>query len=149
MKNLFLSVFLISSVTAMAQPCVGGMAGIYPCDNVDLLSRMTLSEIGANPNNDNTSDIWGWVSPVTGKEYALVAVSNGLAFVDISTPEAPVYLGMLPTHTTNSLWRDVETMDNYCFVGSEASGHGLQVFDLLQLDNVTTPTSFTSTADHI
>ena len=146
MKKLFLSLFIISSIASIAQPCIGGMAGIYPCNNVDLVSYMSLSEIGANPNNDNTSDIWGWVSPVSGKEYALVAVSNGLAFVDISTPEAPVYLGMLPSHTSSSLWRDVETMDNYCFVGSEASGHGLQVFDMLQLDNVTTPTSFVESA---
>jgi choice-of-anchor B domain-containing protein len=146
MKNFVLSLFIGCSVAAVAQPCVGGMAGIYPCDNVDLLSYMSLTDLGANPNNDNTSDVWGWVSPVTNKEYALVAVSNGLAFVDISNPEAPIYLGTLPTHTTNSLWRDVETMDHYCFVGSEAGGHGLQVFDLLQLDNVNAPTSFIETA---
>ncbi len=146
MKNLFLSLFLFSSIAVLAQPCVDGMAGIYPCDHVDLLAYMSLADIGANPNNDNTSDIWGWVSPVTGKEYALVGVSNGLAFVDISSPEVPIYLGTLPSHTGNSLWRDVETMDHYCFVGSEASGHGLQVFDLLQLDNVTTPNSFIETA---
>lgn len=146
MKNIFFLLFVLSSFALTAQPCLDGMAGIYPCDNVDLVSYMSLAEIGANPNNDNTSDIWGWVSPVTGKEYALVAVSNGLAFVDISTLESPVYLGSLPTHTGNSLWRDVETMDHYAFVGSEASGHGLQIFDLLQLDNVSSPTSFVETA---
>lgn len=146
MKNLLLSLFVLLSAASFAQPCVGGMAGIYPCDNVDLLAFVPLANIGANPNTDNTNDIWGWVSPVTNKEYALVGVSNGLAFVDISNPEAPVYLGTLPPHTGNSLWRDVETLDHYCFVGSEASGHGLQVFDLLQLDNVTTPTSFVETA---
>jgi choice-of-anchor B domain-containing protein len=146
MKHLYLALFVFSSVLSFAQPCVGGMAGIYPCENVDLLSFMTLSDIGANPNTDNTNDIWGWVSPVSGKEYALVGVSNGLAFVDISNPSSPVYLGTLPPHTGSSLWRDVETLDHYCFVGSEASGHGLQVFDLLQLDNVTAPTSFVETA---
>jgi choice-of-anchor B domain-containing protein len=148
MKNFFLTILILSSLGAASQPCVGGMAGIYPCDNVDLLSYMSLAEIGCNPNNDNTSDIWGWVSPITAKEYALVAVSNGLAFVDISNPESPIYLGTLPTHTGNSLWRDVETLDHYCFVGSEASGHGLQVFDLLQLDNVTTPITFIETAHY-
>lgn len=146
MKNLFLTLLLLSATSVIAQPCVGGMAGIYPCENVDLLSFVPLANIGANPNTDNTNDIWGWVSPVTNKEYALVGVSNGLAFVDISNPSVPVYLGTLPPHTGNSLWRDVETLDHYCFVGSEASGHGLQVFDLLQLDNVTSPTSFVETA---
>ncbi len=146
MKNLFLSIFIFSSAAIAAQPCINGMSGIYPCDNVDLLAYVPLSNIGANPNNDNTNDIWGWVSPVSGKEYAIVGVSNGTAFVDVSSPESPVYLGTLPTHTSNSLWRDVETLDHYCFVGSEAGGHGLQVFDLLQLDNVTAPTSFIETA---
>ena len=146
MKNFFFSLFILCSFAATAQPCVDGMAGIYPCNQVDLLSFVSLSDMGANPNTDNTNDIWGWVSPVSGKEYALVGVSNGLAFFDVSNPSSPIYLGTLPPHTGSSLWRDVETLDHYCFVGSEASGHGLQVFDLLQLDNVTSPTSFIETA---
>ena len=76
MKNLLFAFFFLATIAATAQPCVGGMAGIYPCDNVDLLSHMTLSDIGANPNTDNTNDIWGWVSPVTGKEYALVEIGR-------------------------------------------------------------------------
>lgn len=146
MKNFIISLLLLSTITVTAQPCIDGMSGIYSCDNIDLLSRMTLAEIGANQSNDNTNDIWGWVSPVSQKEYALVGVSNGIAFVDVSNPESPIYLGTLPSHTNSSLWRDVETMGNYCFVGSEASGHGLQVFDLLQLDNITSPTTFFETA---
>lgn len=148
MKNLFLSLFIVTSAAVAAQPCINGMAGIYPCDNVDLLAYVPLSDIGANPNNDNTNDIWGWVSPVSGKEYAIVGVSNGTAFLDVSSPESPIYLGTLPSHTGSSLWRDVETMNHYCFVGSEASGHGLQVFDMLQLDNVSAPTSFIETAHY-
>lgn len=148
MKKFVFSLLMLSSLAVTAQPCIGGMAGIYPCDNMDLLSRMTLAEIGANQGSDNTNDIWGWVSPVTQKEYALVGVSNGIAFVDVTNPETPLYLGTLPSHTNSSLWRDVETMGNYCFVGSEASGHGLQVFDLLELDNVTAPTTFLETAHY-
>ncbi len=131
-------------------PCVGGMAGVYPCDNVDLLAFVPLTAIGGGPGT-NTSDIWGWVSPNTGKEYALVGCSYGTAFLDISIPTTPVYLGLLPKHfgTENSLWRDVETYQNYCFVSSEASGHGLQVFDLFQLDNVeNAPVDFEETAHY-
>ncbi|MEN9347669.1 MAG: hypothetical protein RLZZ77_1180 [Bacteroidota bacterium] len=134
-KKLFTtSVILFASSALMAQtPCENGFAGIYPCENMDLLAHMTNAEIGGG---DNTNDIWGWVSPVTNKEYAIVGCSNGTAFVDISNPTAPVYLGLLPAHTTNSLWRDMETFKDYVFVGSEAGGHGLQVMNLLQLDNV-------------
>ncbi len=139
----FIAVF-IASLSFSQSPCVDGMAGIYPCSHVDLLAFMPLSDIGSPAN---TNDVWGWVSPVSGKEYALVGCSNGTAFVDISNPVAPVYLGKLPTHTVNSLWRDIETYNNYCFIGSEAAGHGLQIFDLMLLDAVTTaPVTFTESA---
>lgn len=122
------------------------MAGTYPCRNVDLLAFIPLSEIGEGAN---TNDIWGWVSPITAKEYALVGCSNGTAFLDISDPTDPVYLGLLPTHTTGSLWRDLEAHGNYCYIGSEAQGHGLQIFDLLQLDAVSNPpVSFDETAHY-
>ncbi len=134
--------FLINAQT----PCVDGLAGTYPCDNVDLIAFVPLSDIG---NGANTNDIWGWVSPVTKKEYALVGCSNGTAFLNITDPVNPVYLGFLPTHTVNSLWRDLETYQNYCFIASEATDHGLQVFDLLQLDLVVNaPVAFTESAHY-
>lgn len=146
-KILFIAALFSYFNNVFAQtPCVGGMAGSYPCDNVDLLAFVPLANIGGGAN---TNDIWGWVSPVTHKEYALVGCSNGTAFLDISNPVAPVYLGILPPHTGTSLWRDLETYQNYCFIGSEASGHGMQIFDLLQLDNVSNPPlNFTETAHY-
>jgi choice-of-anchor B domain-containing protein len=145
LKVLFLAL-VSSSIISAQTPCVNGMAGSYPCSNVDLLSFVPLSAMGGG---ENTNDIWGWVSPNTGKEYALVGCHNGTAFLDISDPVEPVYLGRLPSHTSNNLWRDLETYKNYCFIGSEASGHGLQVFDLTQLDNVQTiPTTFQETAHY-
>ncbi len=117
------------------QPCVNDMAGIYPCDNIDLLSFLPLSQIGGG----NGNDIWGWTDPQTGKEYALMGRSNGTAFVDISDPYNPIYLGNLPTHTSNSTWRDIKVYQNHAFIVSEASGHGMQVFDLTQLRTVTNP----------
>jgi choice-of-anchor B domain-containing protein len=135
-------IFLLFSFVGFVQlvfaqtPCENGFAGTYPCRNVDLLAFVPLSDIGSGAS---TNDIWGWVSPVTAKEYALVGCSNGTAFVDITDPTEPVYVGLLPTHSQNSLWRDLESFGNYCYVVSEAPNHGLQVFDLLQLDAVTNP----------
>jgi len=131
------AVGLLAAHSARTQaPCINGFADIYPCENVDLLARMPLADIGGAIN---TNDVWGWVSPVSGREYALVGASNGTAFVDVSVPTSPVYLGLLPTRTSNSLWRDVETIGNYLVVGSEAPGHGFQIMDLLQLDQVLAP----------
>jgi choice-of-anchor B domain-containing protein len=126
-------------------PCVGGMAGIYPCQNVDLLAFMPLASIGGG----NGNDIWGWTDPLDGKEYAIMGRTTGTAFVDISDPENPIYLGNLPTHTSSSLWRDIKVYNNHAFIVSEASGHGIQVFDLTLLRNVPAPpVTFSNTAHY-
>ena len=119
-------------------PCVNGSAGAYPCNNVDLLAFRSITQLGGV---SNTADLWGWTDPLNGKEYAIVGMRNGTAFVDISIPTAPVLLGNLPSHITgtNTLWRDVDVRGNWCFVGSETAGHGLQVFDLTRLRTVVTP----------
>lgn len=117
------------------QPCVGGFAGPYPCSNVDLLAVVPTSSMGGGSGND----CWGWTDPMTGKEYALMGRTSGTSFLDISDPGSPVYLGNLPTATGNSTWRDIKVYANHAFIVSEASGHGLQVFDLTRLRGVTTP----------
>ncbi len=118
-----------------ATPCVEGMAGIYPCLNIDLLSFLPHSSMGGTGGND----IWGWTDPLDAKEYALVGQTNGTAFVDVTDPENPVYLGRLPTQTSSSSWRDIKVYANHAFIVSEASGHGMQVFDLTRLRNVPSP----------
>ena len=118
-----------------ATACVGGFAGPYPCENVDLLAFMPLGSIGGGSGND----IWGWTDSLDGKEYALMGRSSGTSFVDISDPENPVYLGNLPTHTGNSSWRDIKVYADHAFIVSEATGHGMQVFDLTRLRNVVSP----------
>jgi choice-of-anchor B domain-containing protein len=115
--------------------CNGGTAGAYPCRDVDLLSFMSHAELGGGSGND----IWGWTDPATGREYALVGESTGTAFVDISSPGQPVYLGNLPPHTAPSAWRGIKVFANHAFIVSEAVDHGMQVFDLTQLRSVTAP----------
>jgi len=118
-------------------PCENGFAGIYPCENVDLVAFMPLATIGGGSGND----IWGWTDPLDGKEYALMGRSSGTAFIDISDPENPVYLGNLPTHNSNSSWRDIKVYNNFAYIvcDVQCSGHGMQVFDLTKLRNVLTP----------
>jgi choice-of-anchor B domain-containing protein len=95
------------------------------------------------------NDIWGWTDPLTGREYALVGRSTGTAFVDISTPARPRYLGNLPTKTDSSTWRGIKVFSNHAFIVSEAVNHGMQVFDLTQLRDVTSPpVTFTETAHY-
>jgi choice-of-anchor B domain-containing protein len=125
--------------------CTDGFAGPYPCRDVDLLSYLSHAEMGGGSGND----IWGWTDPETGREYALVGESTGTAFVDISTPSQPLYLGALPTHTAPSAWRGIKVFANHAFVVSEAVDHGMQVFDLTQLRTVTAPpVTFSETAHY-
>lgn len=126
-----------------ATPCVAGDAGGYPCDNVDLLSFMPLADIGGGSGND----IWGWTG-CGGREFALMGRTTGTAFVDITDPENPIYLGNLPTHTSSSSWRDIKTYADHAFIVSEAGGHGMQVFDLSQLCSVPSPPATFSNTTH-
>jgi choice-of-anchor B domain-containing protein len=125
--------------------CHDGRAGSFPCRDIDLLAFLPHGEIDGGSGND----IWGWTDPVTGREYALVGRSTGTAFVDISNPSAPVYLGNLPTRTVASGWRGIKVFADHAFIVSEAVDHGMQVFDLTQLRTVTSPpVTFAETAHY-
>ena len=120
------------------QLCVGGMAGSYPCQNVDLLEFLPLSGMGGAPG---ANDIWGWTAQPSGREFAIVGLKTGTAFVEITDPESAVYLGTLPSSGNgSSIWRDIKTYQHYAYIVSDSNGnHGMQVFDLDQLLNVALP----------
>lgn len=132
---LLLVLFPLGTVVSAQTPCNGTSAGSFPCNNFDLQSRITPGQM----SSDFANDSWGWVDPQDGKEYALIGLNNGTAFIDISDPINPVYLGKLPTHTSSSTWRDLKVYKDHVFVVSEAGGHGMQVFDLTRLRNVVSP----------
>ncbi|MFL2511088.1 MAG: choice-of-anchor B family protein, partial [Candidatus Neomarinimicrobiota bacterium] len=111
--------------------CNGGVAAGFSCNEIDLMSFVDKTEIGGS-STTSLNDIWGWTDSQTNKEYALVGMSNGTSFVDISNPENPIYIGRLPTQTNNSSWRDIKVYQNYAYIVSEASGHGMQIFDLTE-----------------
>ena len=103
MKNTFLYplIFLLSHwlgiSTVLAQtPCSGGMAGSFPCNNVDLLAQMPLNTIGgAGPSAIEGSDIWGWTDTLSGREFALMCLEDKMAFIEVTNPTNPVFLGNL------------------------------------------------------
>ena len=121
-------------------PCVEGFAGKYPCNGYDLLAHLDLSKFDSYQGNDS----WGWTDPSTQKEYVLMGLDNGTGFVDISDPVNPILLGKLSTATESSIWRDIKVYKNYAYVVSEATDHGIQVFDLTRLRGVEAPQSFTA-----
>jgi choice-of-anchor B domain-containing protein len=130
-----------------AQECIDGMAGEYPCENIDLLAHLSINEVGGS-TGVNLNEVWGWTDPETGRRYALVGRTDGTAFVDVTEPIEPVFLGSLPTATSSSSWRDIKVKDDHALIGSEARGHGMQIFDLTQLRDAEddAPQTFESTA---
>ena len=115
--------------------CAGGFAGAFPCDRVDLLAVLSPAELGGGPEVQ-LNDVWGWTDPETGREYALVGRADGTAFVDVTDPLGPRYLGHLPATAGSrpSKWRDMKVFRDHMFVvAGEGGRHGMQIFDLRQL----------------
>lgn len=140
--------YIAPPIFTASWPCENGFADIYACGGYDLMSHLSLQDLtpeGVNNGGISGNDSWGWTDPNTNKEYALVGLSSHAAFVDISDPSLPFLLGILPTATANSSWRDIKVYQNHAFIVSEAPGHGMQVFDLTRLRDVTSaPELFTA-----
>ena len=122
----------------MGTPCIDGFAGKYPCKGYDLLAHIDLSTFGSGQGND----CWGWTDSSTGKEYVLMGLDNGTAFIDINESTNPILIGKLPTTTENSSWRDIKVYDNHAYIVSEADSHGVQVFDLTRFREANPPENF-------
>lgn len=119
--------------------CDGGSAADFSCLGIDLRSRLSLSSMQGTAGND----VWGWADAQSGKEYALMGMANGTAFVDVTDPDDPVYLGILPTVTIASPWRDIKVYRDHAYIVADAArAHGMQVFDLTRLRNVSAPQRF-------
>jgi choice-of-anchor B domain-containing protein len=118
-----------------------GMASHFPCQGIDLVSFLPISEIGGSRGVE-MNDVWGWTDPETGREYALAGRVDGTAFVDITDPADPVYLGSLPLTegARPNTWRDIKVYEHHAFVVADGAGdHGMQVFDLTRLRDVSDP----------
>ena len=129
------------SVGTGPEDCTDGSAGEYPCMGISLESQVDLDSMGGTAGND----IWGWSDGQTGKEYALMGMTNGTAFVDVSNPQSPIFLGRLPTETRNSSWRDIKVYQNHAYIVADNAGaHGMQIFDLRRLRGVSASETFSA-----
>lgn len=142
MKSYF--VFLASLLWcafafADSGPCQNGKsAAIYSCQRIRLQSRVALGRFSNRPNT--ASNLWGYVDPDDGREYALLGLSNATAVIDVTIPEKPRIVGTV--RALESLWREVKAYsifnektkrwDGYAYVTTE-SPQGLQIINLSQL----------------
>jgi choice-of-anchor B domain-containing protein len=102
--------------------------GAFESDGVALLAWLPLSSFeGAHTSG---ADCWGYVSP-SGREYAIIGLSDGVAFVEVTDPGQPVVVQTFAA--VSSGWRDVKVYQDHAYWVSEG-GDGVQVVDLSQID---------------
>ncbi|MEX1184457.1 MAG: choice-of-anchor B family protein [Gemmatimonadota bacterium] len=128
-----------------------GTAELFPCGDVELLSMLSPTDVSLDGRGTRMNDIWGWTDPQTGREYALAGRVDATAFIDITDPVNPVFLGELPQTPggpPSPTWRDIKVYRDHAYIVADAAGaHGMQVFDLTQLRNVrNAPVRFEPTA---
>ena len=113
----------LAAVSGAEVECEDGEAAGFECRDVTLLSFVPVQSIGGTRGVE-LNDIWGWTDPETGKEYALVGRMDGTAFVDVSDPENPVYVGQLPKTegSPGAVWRDMKVYKDHVFIVADASG---------------------------
>lgn len=141
----------IPTETVTDAPCVDGIAaGEFACNGVDLLSFMPSSEFGGLFGatgllgvNDVTglvsgnSDVWGWTSPSTGEEYAMMGHTQGVAFFRVNDGVDAEYLGsVMNTAPGQLIWHDIKVVNDTAMIASESVPHGIQMFDLTLLDSL-------------
>jgi choice-of-anchor B domain-containing protein len=130
-----------------ATACVGGFAGAFPCDKVDLLAH-----IADRTPASRGSDIWGFMDLNTHREYAIVGYSSGTAVYDVSNAEKPREVGFIDGQSTT--WRDVkvhqfwnavdERWNAYAYVTADNASDGLFIIDLSQLPHRVSRISYAS-----
>ncbi|MDZ4700365.1 MAG: choice-of-anchor B family protein [Rhodothermales bacterium] len=128
----------MESITDGQIDCKDGGASLFSCDKVDLLSMLSVKDISTD-RGVKLNDVWGWTDPETEKEYVIQGRTDGTAFVDISNPHRPVYIGeLLRTEgSPGSTWRDIKVYKDHAYIVADGAGaHGVQIFDLRQLRDV-------------
>lgn len=95
-----------------------------------MMLRAWLSPVDMVGEPVTANDIWGYTSP-RGREYAIVGLATGTAFVEITDADNPVTVAFI--RGAASLWRDMAVYDEFAYSVNEG-GDGVQVIDLRRID---------------
>ncbi|KAF5026449.1 hypothetical protein F66182_1436 [Fusarium sp. NRRL 66182] len=117
-------------VNGKAEAIKGDANNTFACHNADLYSFLSHAALGSTGGRGSSS--WGWTSD-NGREFVAIGQLDGTAFAEITKKGQLVYLGRLPQYSDPSQWREIRTYKNWVVIGSEAVGHGIQIFDLRKL----------------
>ena len=103
----------------------------FASSNVGLYKNFSNASFGTGANG--AANCKAYVSP-SGREYAIIGLSNAVAVVEITTPANSTILTnkiMGPS----SVWREFAQYGNYAYCGIEQTGQGMQIIDISQVDS--------------
>lgn len=61
---------------------------------------------------------------------------DGTAFAEVTKEGKLSYLGRLPQYSVPSEWREIRGHNDLMIIGSEAQGHGIQIFDMKKVSSL-------------
>ncbi|MHC4428315.1 MAG: choice-of-anchor B family protein [Planctomycetota bacterium] len=126
MRHFDCSIHRVAAVAAMAI-ATPLLLGGFPASNVSLHSHLPLGDFGSS----FAEDCWGYVSP-SGREYAIIGVSEGTAFVEITDPGNPQIIDVIGTANHG---RDMKVYGDHVYSSSDEGP--LNVIDVSDIDNGT------------
>lgn len=126
----------LQAASATPAACTQGVAGIFPCRNLDFQSQIPLAQFSSGPVS--AANVWGFVDLNDNREYAVVGLRNGTAIVEVTDPVNPREVVTIAGNS--SPWREVKVYQvfdaaamrwrAYAYVTTEAANSGLQTIDL-------------------
>jgi choice-of-anchor B domain-containing protein len=106
---------------------------VYPASNFTLCSVIN-PETNVNSYGGKYSGCWGWYQANKNREYAIAGSSSGTYWVDVTNPYQPTVCAFRPGKITTTVWREIKTYQNYCYVVSDDTGpNSFQIFDMQYL----------------
>ena len=88
-------------------------------------SRLSLAQMSATFAEDS----WGYVSP-SQREYAIIGLSQGTGFIEITDPDNPVIISIEPQPVNG---RDMKVYQNYVY--SSVDSGPTFIYDVSDIDN--------------
>ena len=124
-NKLFLFLLVIISLKIKSQT--------YASNNFSLISVIS-PETYTNSYGCKYSGCWGWYQASKNKEYAIAGSASGTYWVDVTNPATPTVCAFRPGKITTTVWREIKTYQNYCYVISDDGGpNSFQIFDMQYL----------------
>ena len=108
-------------------------AQTYAASNFTLISVIS-PETYTNSYGAKYSGCWGWYQANKNKEYAIAGSAAGTFWVDVTVPSTPTVCAFRAGKKTNTVWREIKTYQNYCYVITDDGGPAsFQIFDMQYL----------------